>query len=55
MRMISGSNFKTEEKIEMKIDKFEDMVTGVDRIGWVNNFRYALSLQFLERLEVWRY
>ena len=32
MRMISGSNFKTEDKIEMKIDKFEEMVTEVDRI-----------------------
>ena len=51
MRMISGSNFKSEEKIEMKIDKFEEMVTKVDRIGLVNNFRYAMSLQFLERLE----
>ena len=47
MRMISGSNFKTEDKIEMKIDKFEEMVTEVDRIGLVNHFRYALSLQFL--------
>ena len=32
MRIISGSNFKTEDKIEMKIDKFEEMVTEVDRI-----------------------
>ena len=51
MRMISGSNFKTEDKIEMKIDKFEEMLTEVERIGFVNNFRYALSLQFLERWE----
>ena len=51
MRMISGSNFKTEDKIEMKIDKFEEMVTEVDRIGLVDNFKYAMSLQFLEWLE----
>ena len=44
MRMISGSTFKSEEKIEMKIDKFEEMVAEVDRIGLVNHFRYALSL-----------
>ena len=51
MRKIGGSGFKSEEKIEMKIDRFEEMVTEVDRIGLVNNFRYAMSLQFLERLE----
>ena len=51
MRMISGSSFKSEDKIEMEIDKFEEMVTEVDRIGLVNIFKYAMSLQFLERLE----
>ena len=49
--MVSGSNFKSEDKIEMKIDKFEEMLREVDRIGFINHFRYALTLQFLERLE----
>ena len=46
MRKIGGSSFKSEEKIEMKIDIFEEMVTEVDKIGLVNNFRYVMSLQF---------
>ena len=42
MRKISGSGFKSEEKIEMKIDRFEEMVTEVDRIGFVDNIKYTM-------------
>ena len=49
MKNISG--FRTEEKVEVLIDIYEDMVTGVRRVDLVNNLEYALSLQFVDRLE----
>ena len=51
MRKISGKSFKSEEKIDMMIDKFEEMATEIEMIKLVENLRYAISLQFLERLE----
>ena len=49
MKNISG--FKTDEKVEVLMDRFEDMVTEVDRIELATNLKYALSLQFVDRLE----
>ena len=51
MRKISGNSFRTEEKIDVMIDKFEEMATEIEKIKLAKNLRYALSLQFLERLE----
>ena len=51
MRKISGNSFKTEEKIHVMIDKFEEKVTEVEKIKLAENLIYSLSLQFLERLE----
>ena len=51
MRKISGDSFKKEERIDKKIDKFEEMITEVDKISLANDMKYALSLQFWERLE----
>ena len=33
------------------IDRFEEMVTEIERIKLAENLKYAMSLQFLERLE----
>ena len=44
MRKISGNNFKTEEKIDVMIDKFEDMVTEIERIKLAENLKYAMRL-----------
>ena len=46
MKKISG--FKTEDKVEVLMDKFEDMVTEADRIELATNLKYALSLQFVD-------
>ena len=51
MRKISGKSFKSEEKIDVMIDKFEDMTMEVEKIKLAENLEYALILQFLERLE----
>ena len=51
MRKISGNSFRTEEKIDVMIDKFEEMATEVEEIKLAENLRYELNLQFLERLE----
>ena len=33
------------------LDKFEDLVTEVDKVKLVENFKYAMSLLFVDRLE----
>merc|ERR1712115_92879 len=48
---MSGNSFRTEEKIHVMSDKFEEMVTEIEKIKFAENLRYAVSLQFLERLE----
>ena len=45
------SNFKTDENVDKLIDRFEEMVTETDKLKLATNLRYALSLQFVERLE----
>ena len=49
MRKISEKNFKSEEKIDVMIDKFEEMTMDIEKIKLAENLRYALILQFLER------
>ena len=51
MKKISGDGFKTEDKIDVMIDKFEEMVIESENINLAENLRYTMSLQFLERLE----
>ena len=51
MKKISGDGFKQEDKIDVMIDKFEEMVIETENIKLAENLRYAMSLQFLERLE----
>ena len=49
MRKISG--FRTDDKVDILIDRFEEMVTETKTVKLAENMRYALSLQFVERLE----
>ena len=49
MKDISG--FKTDENIETLIDKFEERVTETEKMDLATNIKYALSLQFVDRLE----
>ena len=49
MRKIN--NFKIEDKVDILIDKFEEMVKEMQKLDLAKNLRYALSLQFVERLE----
>ena len=51
MRKISGNGFKSDDKIDVMIDRFEDMVTERKKIKLEENLDYAMALQFLERLE----
>ena len=36
---------------EPRVKKFEEMLTGVERISLADNLKYAMSLQFMERPE----
>ena len=45
------SRFKTEEKVNMLIDRFEEMVTEIEAVKLVDRLKYALSAQFVDRLE----
>ena len=45
MRKISRSSFRADEKIDMKIHKFEEMVIEIDKISLADNLKYAVSLQ----------
>ena len=51
MKKISESGFKSEDKIDVMIDRFEEMITETENIRLAENLRYVMSLQFLERLE----
>ena len=51
MKKISGDGFKSDDKIDVMIDKFEEMVIETENIKLAENLRYAMSLKFLERLE----
>ena len=45
------SDFKMEEDIETLIDRFEEIITEKDKVNLATNLDYALSIQFMERLE----
>lgn len=51
MWKISGNGFKSDDKIDVMIDRFEDMVTERKKIKLEENFDYAIALQFQKRLE----
>ena len=51
MKKIRGVGFRTNDKIYVKIDKFEEMVIEIENVRLAENIEYAVSLQFLERLE----
>jgi len=43
--------FGTEDKVDVLMEIFEYMVTEVRKVDLVTNLEYALSLQFVDRLE----
>ena len=49
MKKISG--FRIEDKVDVLIDRFEEMVTETETLKLAERLKYALSLQFIERLE----
>ena len=49
MKNISG--YSNEDKVEVLMDRFEDIFTEVRRVYFVTNLEYALQLQFVDRLE----
>ncbi len=48
MKKICG--FQTDKKVDILLDDFEEMVTEVESVRLADRLRYALSLQFIERL-----
>ena len=44
-------NFKTEERLDILVDKFEEILTETEKVDLVNNLKYGLSLLFIENLE----
>ena len=51
MKKISRNGFKSEDKIDVMIYRFEEIITETEKMRLAENLRYAMSLQFLERLE----
>ena len=49
MNDISG--FKMDKKVKVLMDRFEDIVTEVDKVDLETNLKYAFFLQFVDRLE----
>ena len=49
MKKISG--FWTDDKVDVLIDRFEEMVTETETLRLAERLRYALSSQFIDRLE----
>ena len=45
------SNFKMDDNVETLLDRFEEMITEVDKINLAENLKYALSSQCVDRLE----
>ena len=44
--------FKTDDKVDMLINRFEEIMTELDVLGLLNNrWRYTRSAQFVDRLE----
>ena len=49
MKKVSG--FCVEDKVDVLIDRFEEMVTEMENLKLAKRIKHALSLQFIERLE----
>ena len=49
MKKISG--FRTDEKVDVLIDNFDEMVMEVETLELARRLKYALSSQFVDRLE----
>ena len=49
MKKISG--FKTDDKVENLIDNFDEMLIEVETLDLAGRLKYALSAQFVDRLE----
>ena len=49
MKKICG--FWTDNKVDVLLDDFEEMVTEAESVRLAERLRYALSSQFIERLE----
>ena len=49
--MADMANFKTEGEIEMTTDKFGKMMVEVKKLDLAANLNFAMTLQFMERLE----
>ena len=49
MKKISG--FKMDGTVDKLIDEFEEMVMDIRSLGLVEQLEYAVSAQFVERLE----
>jgi len=49
--MMNITEFRTEDKIEVLMDRIGDIVTEVSRMDVVTNLEYAMSLQLVDRLE----
>ena len=45
------SNFKMDENVKTLLDRFKEMITEVDKTNLAENLQYALSIQFVDRLE----
>ena len=44
MKKISGEGFRTDDKIDVMIDKYEEIVTETVNIKLAENLRYAMNL-----------
>ena len=51
MKKISGEGFKTDESVDKMLDRFEQMMAEIEKVRLAQNLKYAMGLQFLERLE----
>ena len=49
MKRISG--FRTDKKVDVLIDNFEEMVMEAETLRLARRLKYALSSQFVDRLE----
>ena len=45
------SRMKMNEKVDKSIDKFEEMMMEIEAVRLVDRLKYALSAQFVDRLE----
>ena len=49
MKKISG--FRTDDKVDVLIDNFDEMIMEVENLRLARRLKYALSSQFVDRLE----